>query len=254
MAFHNPAGGYSDTARYAKELNNLSLVQKLKDWNEEGLKKEKEQDAIKKTRREVVQAKGQVSPNEMTATLDKYYRNNGEKREDKNESVNMPKKKIPTSYIISAFGILILASIGYISRPIYNTRSTYYDLNAPQPNILLQSSPLLLIILLCVATYKWGIWFALSILGILIGIIATAADSILGAFIGVVILDVGIIRYISKKEPSRVSCHKCSNLAYRGKFATWQIVLSVVLFPLGLLSLLAGRGTNECPHCGYIWN
>ena len=70
----------------------------------------------------------------------------------------------------------------------------------------------------------------------------------------VFIIDIVIISYISKKEPARISCHKCSNLAYRGKYATWQIVLSVVLFPIGLLSLLAGRGTNECRECGYIWN
>ena len=55
---------------YAKGLNNLSLIQKLKDWNEEALKQEREQEAIKKARREVVQDE-QLLPNEITTAIDK---------------------------------------------------------------------------------------------------------------------------------------------------------------------------------------
>jgi len=50
-----------------------------------------------------------------------------------------------------------------------------------------------------------------------------------------------------------VSCPKCSEAAARGGFATWQIIVSICFFPIGLLSLLAGRKPSQCHSCGHCW-
>ena len=44
-------------------------------------------------------------------------------------------------------------------------------------------------------------------------------------------------------------CPKCGNIMQE-KFQVWQIVVSILLFPIGLLSLCAGK-TKKCPSCGY---
>jgi len=51
----------------------------------------------------------------------------------------------------------------------------------------------------------------------------------------------------------QLSCPKCGTDTLRGSFATWQIIVSIIFFPVGLLSLAAGRKPNECPKCGYKW-
>ena len=52
---------------------------------------------------------------------------------------------------------------------------------------------------------------------------------------------------------SKLSCPKCSELAAKGKFNTWQIIVSICFFPIGLLSLLAGRKPTSCKKCGHTW-
>ena len=50
-----------------------------------------------------------------------------------------------------------------------------------------------------------------------------------------------------------ISCPKCESLGKTGGFHTWQILVSICLFPLGLLSLLAEKEPNKCHACGHAW-
>ncbi|MDD2776515.1 MAG: hypothetical protein PHU06_11210 [Gallionella sp.] len=50
-----------------------------------------------------------------------------------------------------------------------------------------------------------------------------------------------------------LSCPKCSELATKGGFNIWQIIVSIWFFPIGLLSLLAGRKPTVCLKCGHSW-
>lgn len=50
-----------------------------------------------------------------------------------------------------------------------------------------------------------------------------------------------------------ITCPKCSKMTPQAGFATWQIVVSICFFPLGLLSLLAGRQVTKCNECGHIF-
>lgn len=52
---------------------------------------------------------------------------------------------------------------------------------------------------------------------------------------------------------SMLTCPKCGNQAERGGFAAWQWVVSICFFPIGLLSLMAGRKPTVCPSCGFSW-
>jgi len=47
-----------------------------------------------------------------------------------------------------------------------------------------------------------------------------------------------------------VSCPNCGTLTARQGFPVWVIIVSICLFPIGLLSLLAGRKLSTCPKCG----
>ena len=44
-------------------------------------------------------------------------------------------------------------------------------------------------------------------------------------------------------------CPRCGS-EMRVKYRGWQIAISIIFFPLGLLSLLAGK-RKKCPNCGY---
>ena len=50
-----------------------------------------------------------------------------------------------------------------------------------------------------------------------------------------------------------ISCPKCGKSVGQGGFYTWQILVSICLFPLGLLALLAGRQPTKCSECGHIF-
>ncbi|MGC8828151.1 MAG: hypothetical protein ACP5MG_01180 [Verrucomicrobiia bacterium] len=52
---------------------------------------------------------------------------------------------------------------------------------------------------------------------------------------------------------SQISCPKCNELTKRGGYQWWQYVVSIIFFPIGLLSLLAGRKPTTCQKCGYTW-
>jgi len=53
---------------------------------------------------------------------------------------------------------------------------------------------------------------------------------------------------------AQISCPKCSKLTAQGGFAVWQILVSICFFPLGLLSLLAGRKPTVCAFCGHTFS
>jgi hypothetical protein len=53
---------------------------------------------------------------------------------------------------------------------------------------------------------------------------------------------------------ANLSCPKCSELTKKGGYNVWQIVVSICFFPVGLLSLLAGRKPTVCQKCGHAWN
>jgi hypothetical protein len=50
-----------------------------------------------------------------------------------------------------------------------------------------------------------------------------------------------------------ISCPKCGKMADKGGFYAWQIIVSICFFPIGLLSLLAGRQPTQCPECKHTW-
>jgi hypothetical protein len=51
-----------------------------------------------------------------------------------------------------------------------------------------------------------------------------------------------------------VSCPKCSALTEKGGYQTWQIVVAVCFFPIGLLALLAEKKPSRCHSCNYTWS
>jgi hypothetical protein len=52
---------------------------------------------------------------------------------------------------------------------------------------------------------------------------------------------------------AQISCPKCSTLVNRGGFYGWQIVVAICFFPIGLLSLLAGRKPTTCFNCNHTF-
>ncbi|MEE9613851.1 MAG: DUF2367 domain-containing protein [Thermodesulfobacteriota bacterium] len=50
-----------------------------------------------------------------------------------------------------------------------------------------------------------------------------------------------------------ISCPKCSHLTKRGGFATWQIVVAILFFPIGLVALSGGRKPTVCSGCGHTF-
>lgn len=50
-----------------------------------------------------------------------------------------------------------------------------------------------------------------------------------------------------------VSCPKCTTITSRAGFPVWTIIVSICLFPVGLLALLAGRKPTTCRSCGFTW-
>jgi hypothetical protein len=54
--------------------------------------------------------------------------------------------------------------------------------------------------------------------------------------------------------PQRLlACPKCNTSQKRAGYPAWVIVVSVCLFPFGLLALLVGRKPTKCEQCGFTW-
>ena len=47
---------------------------------------------------------------------------------------------------------------------------------------------------------------------------------------------------------AQVTCPKCNTLTPQGGFPAWAIIVSIFLFPVGLLALSAGRSPTSCFH------
>jgi ribosomal protein S27AE len=60
-------------------------------------------------------------------------------------------------------------------------------------------------------------------------------------------------RYTSGTSQVMISCPKCGEKAERGGYETWQILLSIFLFPIGLIALAKGKKPSVCGKCGYTW-
>lgn len=52
---------------------------------------------------------------------------------------------------------------------------------------------------------------------------------------------------------SELSCPRCRRLTERGGYRSWQILVAVLLFPIGLLALLGEREPTECSKCRHTW-
>jgi len=89
-------------------------------------------------------------------------------------------------------------------------------------------------------------------LSILLGIVGSwQVLLILLIVVGIAVL---LIRAITGNQAvHQLSCPKCSELVSRGKYKTWQIVIAICFFPIGLLALLADRKPTVCAKCGYHW-
>ena len=52
---------------------------------------------------------------------------------------------------------------------------------------------------------------------------------------------------------SMISCPKCSKPAQQGSFHTWQIIVAICFFPVGLIALLLEKQPSKRMDCGYMW-
>jgi hypothetical protein len=52
---------------------------------------------------------------------------------------------------------------------------------------------------------------------------------------------------------SMISCPKCSKPAQQGSFHTWQIIVAICFFPVGLIALLLEKQPSKCMDCGHMW-
>jgi len=52
---------------------------------------------------------------------------------------------------------------------------------------------------------------------------------------------------------ANLSCPKCGELTKKGGYKTWQIIVAICFFPLGLLALLADRNPTSCQKCSHTW-
>ena len=51
----------------------------------------------------------------------------------------------------------------------------------------------------------------------------------------------------------KVTCPKCNEKTKRAGFHIWQWLVTLFFFPLGALSLLAGRKNTICSACNHEW-
>lgn len=50
-----------------------------------------------------------------------------------------------------------------------------------------------------------------------------------------------------------INCPKCNALVTRGGYKSWQIVVAICFFPLGLIALDADKKLTNCHICGHTW-
>lgn len=52
---------------------------------------------------------------------------------------------------------------------------------------------------------------------------------------------------------STTVCPKCGGVAQKGGYETWQIVVAILCFPIGLLALLGKKKPSRCNQCNIEW-
>jgi len=52
---------------------------------------------------------------------------------------------------------------------------------------------------------------------------------------------------------AEITCPKCDKLTTKGGYHTWQIIVAICLFPLGLLALVADKQPTKCTSCEHTW-
>jgi len=50
-----------------------------------------------------------------------------------------------------------------------------------------------------------------------------------------------------------IYCPKCKSLTKKGGYKTWQIIVAICFFPIGLIALDADGEPTTCHKCGYTW-
>jgi len=50
-----------------------------------------------------------------------------------------------------------------------------------------------------------------------------------------------------------ISCPKCDSHTKKGGYKTWQILVAICFFPIGLLALFMDKEPTKCGNCNHIW-
>lgn len=72
-------------------------------------------------------------------------------------------------------------------------------------------------------------------------------------FVGIGCAVAAALAFVGSDIAAPVTCVQCGSITPRGRFATWQVLVSICLFPFGLLSLFLGRKATTCRNCGHCW-
>ena len=52
---------------------------------------------------------------------------------------------------------------------------------------------------------------------------------------------------------SNTYCPKCDKITPIVRYRTWQIIVAICFFPLGLFALKEDMKSPKCKKCGYTW-
>lgn len=72
-------------------------------------------------------------------------------------------------------------------------------------------------------------------------------------FVGIGCAVAAALAFAGSDIAAPVTCVQCGAITPRGRFAAWQVLVSICFFPLGLLSLFLGRKATTCRNCGHCW-
>jgi hypothetical protein len=72
-------------------------------------------------------------------------------------------------------------------------------------------------------------------------------------FVGIGCAVGAALAFVGSDIAAPVTCVQCGAITPRGRFAAWQVLVSICFFPLGLLSLFLGRKATTCRNCGHCW-
>jgi len=72
-------------------------------------------------------------------------------------------------------------------------------------------------------------------------------------FVGIGCAIAAVLGFVRVDIAVPVTCVQCGAITPRGRFAAWQVLVSICFFPLGLLSLFLRRKATTCRNCGHCW-